>query len=117
MFYTDRAIKVQKQTFINDEFDTTISSVAKGSMKTLLENLKGRERVEMICKRNHLNKNLLLKTVIASMHGYNNTDVARKLKVHRVTIQRYSDALKRLGKGEFDILCDYVLKNRQWETE
>jgi fumarate hydratase class II len=117
MIYRDSAVNIQKETFINDDCDTTNSSVTKSSMKTLLEGLKRREDVEVICKQNHLNKNLLLKTVIASMHGYNNTDVARRLKVHRVTIQRYSDALKRLGKDEFDVLCDYVLKNGQWETE
>ena len=109
------ALKIRKETFINGDFLTTNSSIANSSMKALLDNLNETEKVAVICKQYHLNKNLLLKTVIASMHGYNNTDVARKLKVHRVTIQRYSDALKRLEVEEFNTLCDYVFKNRQWE--
>lgn len=76
-----------------------------------------KEEVEQICKRNSLNITLMKNLFIWASKGYNNTDLAKKLGVHRVTIQRYSESLKEMKKEDFMKLFNYVIKEESVQNE
>lgn len=84
-------------------------NVTHGSMSKLVQNLQREKEVEDICKSNGFNVNMLKPVLLTMMKGYNNKEVAQKLGVHRVTIQRYTHALKNLKESEFNKIKNYVL--------
>ncbi len=93
-----------------NEVERFISSpnVTYSSMTILIQNLEREKEVEDICKANGFNINLLKPILITMMRGYNNKEVAQKIGVHRVTIQRYTFALKKLKESEFNKIKNYV---------
>ncbi|VVB82429.1 Uncharacterised protein [uncultured archaeon] len=102
---------------MESETDRFISNdyVTYSSMAKLIQNLEREKEVENICKVNGFNLDLLKPVLITMMRGYNNKDVAQKLGVHRVTIQRYTSALKKLKESEFNKIKNYVfnIKNEE----
>ena len=84
-------------------------SVTKSSMAKLISELTREKQVELLCKKNSLNLNLLRNMLKTKMRGYNNTMIAGKLGVHRVTIQRYVDTLRNLRESEFEIIYSFLL--------
>ncbi|PIN90860.1 hypothetical protein COU60_00765 [Candidatus Pacearchaeota archaeon CG10_big_fil_rev_8_21_14_0_10_34_76] len=85
------------------------SNVTLSNMGKLIQNLQLEKEVEEICKANAFNIDLLRPVLLTMMRGYNNKEVAQKLGVHRVTIQRYTHALKKLKESEFEKIKNYVL--------
>ena len=98
------------ENFINNH------NVTHSSMAILIQNLEREKEVEDICKANGFNINLLKPVLITMMRGYNNKEVAQKIGVHRVTIQRYTFALKKLKESEFNKIKNYVF-NIEDETK
>jgi len=91
-------------------------NVTNSSMAELLNQLKEEKQIETICKNNSLNLSLLKDLLKAKMRGYNNTMIAEKLGVHRVTIQRYVDTLRNLTESEFEFIYKFLLKGEN-ETD
>jgi hypothetical protein len=91
--------------------------VTKSSMAKLIQNLELEKEVGDICKANGFNIDLLKPVLITMMRGYNNKEVAQKLGVHRVTIQRYTSALKKLKESEFNKIKNYVLNIKNEEED
>lgn len=79
-------------------------------MTELLQDLKQEDDVEKLCKERSLNLSLLRPLFILSMRGYNNNEIAQKIGVHRVTIQRYTATLRKLKESEFQKLYIYILE-------
>jgi plasmid maintenance system antidote protein VapI len=92
-------------------------NVTKSSMVELLEQLNEEKRIEEICRNKSLNINLLSNLFKVKMRGYNNTLIAQKLGVHRVTIQRYMDALRNLTESEFELLFKHLTKGAKEADE
>lgn len=86
-------------------------------MNKLIQNLQQEKDVEDICKTNGFNINMLKPVLLTMMKGYNNKEVAQKLGVHRVTIQRYTHALKKLKESEFNKIKNYVLGIKDEEND
>lgn len=84
--------------------------VTYSSMTEMMEQLKWEKQVELICKENSLNLNLLKNMLKWKMRGYNNTTLAEQLGVHRVTIQRCVETLRNLTESEFEIIYNFLLK-------
>jgi len=93
-----------------NEIERFISSpdVTHSSMAVLIQNLELEKEVEEICRANGFNIDLLKPVLITMMRGYNNKEVAQKIGVHRVTIQRYTFALRKLKESEFNKIKNYV---------
>ncbi len=89
------------------------NDATNSNMVELIEALKKDQEIERICSENHLNKTLIGKVLFYFMHAFNNTETAQKLKIHRVTVQRYAAALKKLPNSDFDLLCEYALSMRR----
>lgn len=102
-------METETDKFINSNHAT------KSSMVKLIQNLEREKDVEEICKANGFNLDLLKPILITMMRGYNNKEVAQKLGVHRVTIQRYTFALKKLKESEFNKIKNYVLNIKDEE--
>lgn len=64
---------------------------------------------EDICEKKSLNISLLKRIFKEKMRGYNNTQIAQNLGVHRVTIQRYVEILRKLTESEFNILYEHII--------
>ena len=79
------------------------------SMKELIQQLKKEEQISQFCKTHSLNLSLLKPLFELSMQGYNNKEIAEKIGVHRITIQRYASILKSLKESEFQRIYLYVL--------
>lgn len=79
------------------------------NMEEMLENLRKKESVEELCKIHSLSLDLLKQLFIYSMKGFNNAEIAQKIGVHRVTIQRYSSTLKKMKESDFQKIYKYVL--------
>ena len=86
------------------------------SMRELLQNIKVKEEIGQLCSENSLNIELLKPFFELSMKGHNNTEIAQKIGVHRITVQRYAATLKKLKESEFQKLYQYVLGGFQDET-
>jgi len=84
--------------------------VTKSNMVELIKQLTEENQVDIICKNNSLNLSLLKSLLKAKMRGYNNTMIAEKLGVHRVTIQRYVDLLRNLKESDFETIYKFLLK-------
>lgn len=82
--------------------------VTDSNMGKLIQNLQKEKDVEEICKVNGFNINLLKPILITMMRGFNNKEVAQRLGIHRVTIQRYTRALKKLKESEFNKIKNYI---------
>jgi len=67
------------------------------------------EKVEGLCKEKSLNINLLKPLFELRMKGFNNKQIAEKIGVHRVTVQRYTSTLQMLKESEFEMLYKYIL--------
>lgn len=78
--------------------------VTYSNMAQVIQHLEKEERVDQICKKHSLNFNILRNFFLLKMRGFNNTKVAQKLGVHRVTIQRYTNTLRKLKESEFNLL-------------
>lgn len=79
------------------------------SMEEILEELREKEKIEKICAENSLNVTLLKPLFILQLRGFNNTDIAQKLGIHRVTVQRYVSVLRSLKESEFEQLLKSIL--------
>lgn len=88
--------------------DTTYSS-----MTELVINLQEEKQIEVICKKHGLNINLLWDLFRAGAQGYNNTQIAQKLGINRVTAQRYADTLRKLKESEFNALFNHLIGKRE----
>ncbi|MCK4859968.1 MAG: hypothetical protein KAS87_05360 [Candidatus Omnitrophica bacterium] len=85
-------------------------NVTHSSMGELLSSLKEKEEISNICKERSLNIILLKNLFFWSAQGFNNVELARKLGVHRVTVQRYSSTLKKMKVEEYHKLFNYISK-------
>lgn len=86
--------------------------VTHGNMSELIQDLKFEEQVEQICRDNSLNIDLLESLFTMQMRGFNNKQIAQKIGVHRVTVQRYAQTLKKLKESEFNKLIEYIFKGK-----
>lgn len=66
--------------------------------------------INELCRSNSLNPSLLPQILKFRLRGYNNAEIARKLQVHRITVQRYTATLRKMKESEFILLCDYFLR-------
>ena len=82
-------------------------------MRELLIKLKEKEEIRRICRENYLNYTLLKNLFLLSTKGYNNTDIAQKLGIHKVTVQRYSQTLKSMNYEEYVRLFNYVINDME----
>ena len=85
------------------------NNATPSNMSELIQKLDFEKDVEDICKGNAFNLDLLRPIILTMMKGFNNKEVAQKLGVHRVTIQRYIHSLKKLPESEFKKIKRYVL--------
>ena len=93
------------------------NNVTNSSMAELITQLKEEKQVELICKKNSLNLTLLKNMLPKKMRGYNNTMLAEKLGVHRVTIQRHVETLRNLKESEFEMIYKFLLKEEENERK
>ena len=84
------------------------------SMDQVIQELKKEHNVDELCRSNSFNPSLLHPLLRLLLRGYNNSDIARKLGIHRITVQRYIATLKKLKESEFQLLCEFLLRD---ETE
>lgn len=91
------------------------SNATQCNMSQLIVELKGRQQVEDLCTKSSLNIELLKDFFMWRMKGFNNKEVAQKLGVHRVTVQRYAATLQKLKESEFRMLAEYIVGDR-YET-
>ena len=96
----------KNEKYINKSY-ATLSNMAE-----LLQELREKEKVEVICEENSLNFSLLKDFFKFRMRGFNNTEIAQKLGVHRVTVQRYTSTLQKLKESEFNLLHKYILRGK-----
>jgi len=54
-----------------------------------------------LCKKYSLNPSVLKEIIFHRSKGYNNTDIANRIGIHRVTVQHYVDKLKEMEDTEF----------------
>lgn len=85
------------------------SYVTLSNMKELIQTIKKEDAAKAVCKEYALNIDMLHDLFEAQMRGFNNVQTAQKLGVHRVTIQRYTNTLKKLTESDFKLLYNYVL--------
>ena len=91
---------------MTDNFKYT--NVTYSSMTELLDKLKDQQNIEDLCKEYSLNIALLKNLFILSAKGYNNVELAQKLGIHRVTVQRYSKTLKSMKYDEYISIFNYI---------
>jgi len=84
------------------------SNVTYSNMAQLMVDLKEKDEVEQICKEYSLNVSLLRDLFLLAAQGFNNAQVAQKLGVHRVTIQRYSYTLRNMEPERYKRLFNLV---------
>ncbi len=94
---------MENARFIN-KFNATHSN-----MNEILQDLRYEKEIEELCKEYSLNISVLKPLFIFSMKGFNNKEIAEKMGVHRITIQRYTSTLKKLKESDFKKICNYVL--------
>lgn len=92
----------ENESFINSTY------VTYSSMAELIKQLKREEEVLELCKKNGISLDFLGSMLNLMMKGFNNKEVAEKLGVHRVTIQRYAYTLRQLKESEFQKLKEYI---------
>ena len=80
------------------------------SMKEFIQELQVKDLAMQLCARYSLNLNILKPLFELSMKGYNNAEIAQKIGVHRITIQRYVAILKNLKESEFQDIYQFVLR-------
>ena len=80
-------------------------------MTEFLSELKENEEVQKICKEHSLNISMLRELFMTSARGYNNTEVAEKLGIHRVTVQRYNESLKKMKRKDYIRIFNFVMKD------
>jgi len=61
-------------------------------------------KLESICECNSMTCSLMKKIYWLRLRGVNNTDISKKLGVHRVTVQRYIDAIKNMDENDLKIV-------------
>ena len=98
----------QYSIFIMTETFKYQSHATISNMAELIVRAREELDVEQICKKYSLNLSLLKDLLREKLRGYNNTEVAQKLGVHRVTVQRYVESLKNLKESEFNALYNYL---------
>ena len=63
--------------------------------------------LKKFCEKHGFSVSLLKKIIICRVHGYNNSDCAKKIGVNRVTVQRYIEAFKQADSKEIrDIMLN-----------
>ena len=95
---------METETFIYKKYATLCN------MKEILQQVKEKEQAREICQIYSLNIDLLSDFFKLKSRGLNNLNTAKKLGVHRVTIQRYAYALKSMKESEFNFLYNYILR-------
>ncbi len=98
---------MKKQTFIYKNHATLCS------MEEILQEVQEKEKIQEICRVYGLNLDLLQDFFKLKARGLNNQSTAEKLGVHRVTLQRYSRALKSMKESEFNYLYTYILRGKE----
>lgn len=82
--------------------------VTESNMENIVNALKEQDTVEKICKEKSLNIILLRQFFLLASQGYNNTEIARKIGVHRITVQRYATALREMRRTDFEKVFKFV---------
>ena len=90
-----------------------LGDVTYSNMKELIQGLREKDGIGKICSEHGLNLSLLRELFMNSSQGYNNVEIAQKMGVHRVTIQRYSAALKNMDRDEFLKLWNFVVRGNE----
>ena len=86
------------------------SNVTYSNMTELITRLKENDEIEQICREYSLNIVLLKNLFVLAAKGYNNVELAQKLGVHRVTVQRYSHTLRNMETECYNKLFNYVAR-------
>lgn len=84
------------------------SYITQCSMKEILEKIKEEDNVLDICKNYSLSIELLRDILGLRLRGFNNAEVAQKIGVHRITVQRYMSVLKKLTQSEFQAIGKFL---------
>ena len=84
------------------------SNVTISNMGQLLKGLQSEKEALDICEKHSFKPDFLKKLLLMKMKGYNNQQVAQRLGVHRVTIQRYVLSLRKLKESEFQKIKEYI---------
>jgi hypothetical protein len=87
-----------------------IENVTNSNMTELLSILKEQEEIEKICKENSINITLLKQFFLLASKGHNNTEIAQKLGVHRITVQRYSATLREMKQSDYKKIFNFIFK-------
>lgn len=88
------------------------------SMKEILELAQEEERVSSICAKYGLNPEILWQFLDLRLKGCCNAEVAQKLGIHRVTVQRYIGAFKKMEESETGIIKKYwVNKGKEIDND
>lgn len=80
--------------------------VTNSNMAELIHQQRISKNAEEICEKKSLNISLLKRIFKEKMRGYNNTHISENLGVHRVTIQRYMDLLRKMTESEFNVIYE-----------
>lgn len=81
-----------------------------------LQKFEDSETIENICSRYILNIDMIRDVLVSEMKGFNNKEIAERLGVHRITVQRYAAAFRKMHQEEFEQLYKYFLEMRKDET-
>lgn len=99
---------------LNDNFKYI--NVTNSNMSDLFCKLKKNEEIIELCKVHSLNMQLLKNLFFFAAKGYNNTQLAQKIGVHRVTVQRYNESLRSMTKEDYMRLFYYAIGGQTDET-
>ncbi len=88
--------------------DVTISNMAE-----LMCELKEEQEISQICKDHSLNMALLKNFFVLASKGFNNAELAQKLGVHRVTVQRYCHELRNMEQSKHEKLFYFALRREK----
>ena len=83
--------------------------VTYSNMQELLKDVRKKEEIQNLCNEYSLNMSLLHPLFNFMMKGFNNKEVAEKLGVHRVTIQRYTSNLKEMSEQDFKKIRNFIM--------
>ena len=83
-------------------------NATNSSMRELLIKLEEKKEAEDLCNEFSLTPSILKLLFGLSMQGFNNTEIAQKIGVHRITIQRYAATLKKMDLTDIQRIYKYV---------
>ena len=83
-------------------------NVTQCSMTEVIGILREQKEIDKISKDNAINMSLLKQFLLLAGKGYNNTVIAQKLGVHRITVQRYASTLRSMKHSDYVKLVNYM---------